>query len=346
MHVSEYDYELPAHRIAQQPADPRDSARLLVSKHRGHIDHRHVRDLPDLLQPGDLVVVNDTKVLPARMLLERSTGGSVEVLLLEPGDDESRRWSALVRPGGRLREGEFLRHPTTGYEVLFHGRSSDADTFIVELCHEGDALAFINSVGRLPLPPYLSGEIEDTDRYQTVYARRPASAAAPTAGLHITHDVMRRLGERGIEMATVELVVGVDTFRPIQTEDPREHVIHSEFYSVPERTLEQVERAERVVAIGTTAVRSLESVATFGDVTGRTQLFIHRGYDWKVVDVLLTNFHMPRTTLLLLVDSFLDGGWREIYDVALEDDYRFLSFGDAMLLERRRGTTDERRGRS
>ena len=346
MHVSDYEYELPANRIAQKPAEPRDSARLLVSSEPGQFQHARVRDLPDLLEPGDLVVVNDTKVLPARLLLERSTGGAVEVLLLEPSDEESRRWSAMVRPGGRLKEGEFLRHSETGREVLFHGRMADGDTFDIELCHQGDALEFIESIGRLPLPPYLSGEIEDSDRYQTVYARRPASTAATTAGLHLTHDLIRRLAERGIEMASVELVVGVDTFRPIQTEDPRKHIIHSEFYSVPEQTMERVESAQRVVAIGTTAVRSLESVATLGERSGRTQLFIHRGYEWKVVDVLLTNFHMPRTTLLLLVDSFVDGGWREIYDLALDRDYRFLSFGDAMLLQRRAQTAYERRGRT
>lgn len=345
MHVSDYDYELPASRIAQVPAEPRDSARLLVSRSGSPLEHRFIRDLPDLLEPGDLVVVNDTKVLPARLLLERSTGGAVEVLLLEPADEASRRWSALVRPGGRLRQGEFLRHPATGREVLFHGRFDDGDTFEVELCHDGDALEFVQSIGRLPLPPYLSGVIDDDDRYQTVYARRPASTAAPTAGLHITHELMDRMRDRGIGFATVELVVGVDTFRPIQTEDPREHVIHSEFYSVPTETMERVEAARRVVAIGTTAVRSLESVAAFGELTGRTQLFIHSGFEWKVVDVLLTNFHMPRTTLLLLVDSFVDGGWREIYDVALDHEYRFLSFGDAMLLERRSGIAHERRGR-
>jgi S-adenosylmethionine:tRNA ribosyltransferase-isomerase len=294
-----------------------------------------VRDLPDYLEPGDLVVVNDTKVLPARLNLQRSTGGAVEILLLEPIDEESRRWEALVRPGGRLKEGEFLRHETTSFEVIFHGRHDNGDTFEVELCHEGDALSFIEMIGKLPLPPYVTGDVEDTNRYQTVYARRPASTAAPTAGLHLTTDLIDRLRDNGVEFATVELVVGVDTFRPIQTEDPREHEIHSEFFSVPEHTLELAEMANRVIAIGTTAVRSLESVATFGELSGRTQLFIHRGYEWKLVDLLLTNFHMPRTTLLLLIDAFTNGTWREIYAAALAHEYRFLSFGDAMLLERR-----------
>lgn len=335
MHVSDFDYELPADRIAQVPAEPRDAARLLVDRGPGRYEHRHVRDLPEYLKPGDLVVVNDTKVLPARLELHRSTGGSVEVLLLEPEDDDSYHWNALVRPGGRLKEGEILRHMDTGSEVLFQGRGREGDTFRVELCHTGDALGFIEKIGRLPLPPYVTGGVEDLERYQTVYARRPASTAAPTAGLHLTQDLISKLGQGGVEFAPVELVVGVDTFRPIQTDDPRDHAIHSEFYSVPPETLEAVSRAERVVAIGTTAVRSLESVATTGQMTGRTQLFIHRGYEWKTVDLLLTNFHMPRTTLLLLVDSFTNGGWREIYQTALAGDYRFLSFGDAMLLERR-----------
>ena len=335
MHVSDFDYELPADRIAQTPVEPRDLARLLVDRGPGHYDHRRVRDLPEYLEPGDLVVVNDTKVLPARLNLLRSTGGAVEVLLLEPVDEDSRRWEALVRPGGRLKECEFLRHQRTGAEVLFHGRRGNGDSFEVELCHDGDALGFIEGIGKLPLPPYVTEDVDDMDRYQTVYARRPASTAAPTAGLHLTQELIRKLRDKGVEFASVELVVGVDTFRPIQTEDPREHEIHSEFYSVPESTLDLADKADRVVAIGTTAVRSLESVATFGESTGRTQLFIHGDYEWKTVDLLLTNFHMPRTTLLLLVDSFTGGGWREIYATALAHDYRFLSFGDAMLLERR-----------
>ena len=335
MRISDFDYELPEDRIAQAPIEPRDAARLHVSLGDGPYEHRNIRDLTDYLHEGDVVVVNDTKVLPARLNLRRSSGGAVEVLLLEPADGDSRRWSALVRPGGRLRQGEFLRHESTGSEVIFLGRRGDGDTFDVELCNDGDPLGFIEKIGSLPLPPYVTSEVSDERRYQTVYARRPASTAAPTAGLHFTADLMRRLRERGVRFAPVELVVGVDTFRPIQTEDPREHVIHSEFYSVPSSTADIVAESERVVAIGTTAVRSLESVATFGELSGRTQLYIHRGYEWKTVDLMLTNFHMPRTTLLLLVDSFTNGDWRDIYQAALELGYRFLSFGDAMLLGRR-----------
>lgn len=333
MHISDFDYDLPADRIAQVPAEPRDSARLLVDRGRTW-DHRRVSDLPEYLRPGDLVVVNDTKVLPARLDLVRSTGGAVEVLLLEPVEDESRRWSALVRPGGRLKDGELLEHPASGRHVTFLGRSTTEDTFEVELHHDGEALEFIEAIGRVPLPPYLTQGLPDTSRYQTVYARRPASSAAPTAGLHLTHGLIQELEDTGVTFASIELVVGLDTFRPISTEDPRDHLIHSEFYSVSPSTMDLVASAERVVAIGTTVVRSLESAATFGTLSGRTQLYIRRGYEWKMVDMLLTNFHMPRTTLLLLVDAFTDGRWREMYQTALEMDYRFLSFGDAMLLDR------------
>lgn len=334
MHISDFDYELPPDRIAQQPVEPRDAARLLVDRGPGSYEHRFVRDLHELLRPGDVVVVNDTRVLPARLHLERSTGGAVEVLLLEAVDESSSRWTALIRPGGRLREGEFMRHRESGSEVVFHGRSHAEGTFEVELCHDGKALDFIERIGRIPLPPYISENISDSDRYQTVYARRAASTAAPTAGLHLTHELIDRIRHRGARFAFVELVVGVDTFRPITSEDPRQHAIHTEFYSVPSETLELVGSAERVIAIGTTAVRSLESAMTFGESSGRTSLFIHRGYEWKTVDVMMTNFHMPRTTLLLLIDSFTNGGWRSLYEVALAAGYRFLSFGDAMLLER------------
>ncbi len=334
MHVSDFDYHLPSERIAQVPAEPRDSAKLFVAVDPERFEHRQVRDLHEYLHPGDVVVVNDTKVLPARLKLERSSGGAVEVLLLEARDEESRSWSALVRPGGRLKGGEVLEHRSTGSKVVFHGRSQDSDTFVVELLHDGNALEFVTRIGSLPLPPYVQGTISNVDRYQTVYARRAASTAAPTAGLHLTRDLIETLTRKGVRFTSVELVVGVDTFRPIQTDDPRDHLIHSEYYNVPEQTMKEVQEAQRVVAIGTTAVRSLESAATSGELSGRTELFIHSDYDWKVVDSVLTNFHMPRSTLLLLIDAFTRGLWRRIYAEALTREYRFLSFGDAMLLDR------------
>jgi S-adenosylmethionine:tRNA ribosyltransferase-isomerase len=337
MHLSEFDYELPESRIAQTPAEPRDSARLLVDRGGAGVDHRHVRDLGDYLEPGDLMVVNDTRVIPARLLVQRSTGAQVEVLLLEALDDDSRRWTALVRPGGRLREGEILHHRESGLEVSFVGRSLDEGSFEIELNHDGDALAFLERCGQMPLPPYLKASQNSSatdERYQTVYSRRPASAAAPTAGLHLTHSLLDSLRAKGVGIAQVELVVGVDTFRPITEEDPLRHSMHSEFYSVSAEVMDRVQKAKRVVAIGTTAVRSLESAAQFNELTGRTKLYIHRGFHWQAVDLMMTNFHMPRTTLLVMIDAFIGSRWREIYQTALDDEYRFLSFGDAMLLNR------------
>jgi len=337
MHRSEFDYELPQTRIAQVPVEPRDSARLLVDRGSSGVEHRQVRDLVDYIEPGDLLVVNDTRVIPARLRLQRASGAQVEILLLETADPESRRWTALVRPGGRLREGEIVHHQSTGSEVAFLGRSVDDGSFEVELGHDGDVLRFLERCGQIPLPPYLEGSHEGSainERYQTVYARRPASSAAPTAGLHFTHELFDALRARGAEIASVELVVGVDTFRPISEDDPLQHRMHSEFYSVLPEVMDQVQRAKRVVAIGTTAVRSLESAAHFDALSGRTKLYIHRGYEWKIVDLLMTNFHLPRTTLLVMIDAFVGGRWRDMYRTALEHEYRFLSFGDAMLLNR------------
>lgn len=343
MQSSEFDYDLPTARIAQVPAEPRDSARLLVDRGSAGVSHRRVRDLVEFLEPGDLLVVNDTKVLPARVLVRRSSGAQVEVLLLEARDPESRRWSALVRPGGRLRENEILRHEESASEILFLGRGDEDGTFMVELCHDGDVLDFLAVCGRMPLPPYLDSGVvppDATDRYQTVYARRPASAAAPTAGLHLTPRLLDDIRTAGVDVAAVELVVGVDTFRPITEDDALHHRMHSEFYDVPAEVMDRVQRARRVVTVGTTAVRSLESAARSGDLTGRTSLYIHRGFDWRVVDVMMTNFHLPRTTLLVMIDAFIGSRWRRLYDIALENDYRFLSFGDAMLLNRHLGSGD------
>lgn len=341
MNLSEFDYQLPEARIAQIPAEPRDAARMLVDLGEAGVRHRHVRDLVEYLEPGDLMVVNDTKVLPARLELHRSSGASVEVLLLEALDEDSRRWSALVRPGGRLREGETLHHHETAREVVFSGRGSDEGTFEVELGHDGDVLAFLEQCGQMPLPPYLAADSvpkNAAERYQTVYARRAASAAAPTAGLHLTSELLATIRNRGVEIVPVELVVGVDTFRPITEDDPLRHAMHSEFFSVSDEVMDKACRADRVVAIGTTAVRCLESAASFGELSGRTKLYIHRGYDWKIVDLMMTNFHLPRTTLLVMVDAFIGSRWRDLYRIAGDDGYRFLSFGDAMLLNRHLST--------
>jgi len=333
MRLDDFDYHLPDERIAQQPAEPRDSARLLVDQGSSAPLHRHVSDLGEFLHEGDLLVVNDTKVIPARLRLARATGGAAEVLLLEPLDDDRRTWEAMVRPSKKLHANEEL---FAGERPLVRvlRRSDAGDTMIVELVGEGDPLSLLQQHGEMPLPPYIFGKLDRPDRYQTVYANEPGSSAAPTAGLHLTSELLDSFAARGVEIARVELVVGLDTFKPISTDDPRDHLIHSERYRVPPATAAACADARRVVAVGTTSVRALESAATFGVAEGRTRLFIHRPYEWTTVDVLMTNFHMPRTTLLMMIDAFVGGRWRTLYDEALRERYRFLSFGDAMLLDR------------
>lgn len=336
MQIADFDYELPQDRIAQTPIEPRDAAKLLVDRGSGAPEHREVRNLPDLLRDGDLLVLNETRVIPARLRLERSTGGAAEVLLLEPWDADRRTWEALARPGGKLAVGEVL--VADGVPLVRMGERTPAgDTFWVELVGDDDPVVLLDRHGEMPLPPYISGWLGDPERYQTVFAREPGSAAAPTAGLHFTGELFDRLAERGISTATVELVVGLDTFQPISTENPLEHPMHTERYRVPPETADACRNAERVVAVGTTAVRALESAARSGGSSGRTDLFIHRRFDWQVVDLMLTNFHLPKTTLLMMIDAFIGPRWRTLYDAALADEYRFLSFGDAMLLDRRAG---------
>jgi S-adenosylmethionine:tRNA ribosyltransferase-isomerase len=333
--LADFDYELPAEAIAQTPIEPRDAARLLVDGGSGAAPlHRRVRDLPLLVQPGDLVVVNDSRVIPARVHLRRDTGGAAEVLLLEPLDGTRRVWEALVRPARRLRAGEVL-FAADGSAVIEVGHRTEAgDTFQVTVLGEPDPLRTLAARGEMPLPPYITTPLADPERYQTVYAAEPGSAAAPTAGLHLTPAVLDGLAESSIEVARVELVVGLDTFQPITEDDPARHRIHSERYAVAPDVLDACRTARRVVAVGTTTARALESAAG-GELSGRTRLFIHRPYEWQVVDVLLTNFHLPRSSLLLMIDAFVGSRWRDLYELALADGYRFLSFGDAMLLDRR-----------
>jgi len=319
-----FDYDLPAAAIAQVPAEPRDAARLLVSLEAGGAAaHLQVADLAELLGPGDLLVLNDTRVLPARLRLRRATGGAVEVLLLEP-DDEPRTWTALVRPGRRLPPGTRVEGP--GLAVVI-GERIDGGRRRVEV--QGS----IAEHGVVPLPPYIHAPLIDPERYQTVYARRPGSVAAPTAGLHLTSALLDRCRAAGAEIARVDLAVGLDTFKPLAVDDLDAHVMHTERYSVPAATMEACGRAQRVIAVGTSTVRALESAAR-GDLEGRTDLFIHGKFDFRVVDVLLTNFHMPRSSLLLLLASFAGDRWRDLYATARREGYRFLSFGDAMLIAR------------
>jgi S-adenosylmethionine:tRNA ribosyltransferase-isomerase len=321
--VHAFDYRLPAGAVAQTPVEPRDDARMLASLDPAvPPQHLRVRDLPGLLGPGDLLVVNETRVLPARLHLRKETGGAVEVLLLEAvGDD---RWEALVRPGARVRPGTALLAPDGSPVVEVGERKGGDGRRLVRLL--ADPFAW----GQVPLPPYVTAPLADAERYQTVYATRPGSVAAPTAGLHLTDAVLRQC-----RTAAVELVVGLDTFRPIAAERVEDHVMHSERYVVPEATMAACEAADRVVAVGTTTVRALETAAATGELEGRTSLFIRDDYRFRVVDVLLTNFHLPRSTLLVLLEAFVGPRWRALYETALAEGYRFLSFGDAMLVARR-----------
>ncbi len=333
MQLSDIDYDLPEDLIAQKPIEPRDSARLLVDLDNSDIRHLAVSDIATLVGPGDVLVVNDTKVLPARLALQRPTGGAAEVLLLEQKSPDGRLWEAMVKPGKKIKEGELLEY--FGKRVVQMGKRTEAgDTFIVEILDE-TPLDLIGRIGSMPLPPYIRGSLKDRDRYQTVYARNPASAAAPTAGLHFTEELLEKIRRTGATIVSVELIVGLDTFKPISVDNPLDHVIHTEYYSVDPDVMEQCRHARRVIAVGTTATRALESAFTTGQLSGRTGLFITPGYTWKIVDVMMTNFHMPKTSLLLMIEAFVGSRWRLLYETAKQERYRFLSFGDAMLIARR-----------
>lgn len=331
MSISDFDYELPDELIAQTAVEPRSAARLLVDQGEASPRHSIVDRLGDELQPGDLVVVNNTKVLPARIFLQRATGGKVELLLLEPLSDG--QWECLLRPGGKLRQEEQLFSADGNPVATVVGRreSPSAATFIVSV-DVPEAMLF--ELGELPLPPYITERPSDPNRYQTVFADRPASAAAPTAGLHLTNELIENLTRSGVRFVEVELIVGIDTFRPVEAELLDDHVMHTESYRVDQKVFDEVAEARRVIAVGTTSTRALESAATRNQLSGRTDLFIRPGYDWKIVDLLMTNFHQPKTTLLVMIESFIGTRWRRLYDEAIAERYRMLSFGDAMLLNR------------
>ena len=334
MRTDRFDYHLPPDRIAQRPAAVRDQALLLVDRGPDHRPlHRRVSDLPGHLGTGDLVVVNDTRVRHARLALRKPTGGAVEVLLLRPLGDG--HWEALVGANRPVTSGVVLtsdNDPAVAVEVLDDLGEGRRRVRIDGL--GSDPESGLQAVGALPLPPYISGPVADDQRYQTVYARHPGSAAAPTAGLHLTPELLDRIVDAGATVAAIQLDVGLATFRPIATEDVTDHTMHTESYRITPAVWDQVSRARRVVAIGTTTVRALESAAATGVLDGDSSLFITPGYDWRAVDLMMTNFHLPRSSLLVLVEAFMGPRWRELYTEALQRDYRFLSFGDAMLLER------------
>lgn len=334
MDTQAFDYELPRERIAQSAVEPRDTSRLLIAR-----DLSEVRfcQLPELLDTGDLIVVNTTRVRHARLAGTRAdTGGRVEILLTRRFDDA--RWEALVRPARRLRTGvtitvgdrtcRLLTDPVDGVATVGFDRTDGLDEMI-------------ETHGRLPLPPYFSGSLDDDERYQTVFARRTGSAAAPTAALHFTDDLVANLGAMGVNLAHVELEVGLDTFRPMAPGSIEDHVIHTETVHVGRDAAAAVAATHaeggRVIAVGTTVVRSLESAAVGAGVVqpyhGPTDLFITPGYRCRVVDAVITNFHAPRTTLIVLIAALMGERWRTVYDHALAHGFRFLSFGDAMYFE-------------
>lgn len=334
MKTSEFDYHLPPELIAQTPIEPRDAARLLqLDRSSGAIGHFHFYDLPDLLQPGDLLVANESRVIPARILAHKAaSGGAVEILLLRRLDEVT--WQALLR-SHRVRVG-------TRIEVR-----PDLIAEVIEISLAGErVLRFsqpiddrLSQLGVMPLPPYIHAPLHDPERYQTIYAHTPGSAAAPTAGLHFTPRLLARLRERDISMIHVTLHVGLDTFKPVETEDIEQHHIHTEYMEVTEETAMRIRQAKeagrRVIAVGTTSVRVLETMGEHGlsACVGDTHLFIYPGYEFRVVDGMITNFHLPKSSLLMLVAAF--AGKEKIdraYAEAIACQYRFYSFGDAMLI--------------
>ena len=352
--LNNYDYALPQGRIAQNPASPRDRSRLLVVTSQDTVEHRHFFDLPNYLRSGDLLVVNDTQVLPARLRGHKSTGGAVEALLLEERGPNC--WLALVKPGKRLPVGTRLKFDAQvpggedaplAAEVVAIDAETGGRLLRFELPRDRDLKRDLDRWGAMPLPPYITDSTAPPERYQTVYAREPGSAAAPTAGLHFTDELLGRLDRAGVGRARVTLHVGVGTFRPVESVDITAHQMHQEWIDVPHETVEKIretrDRGGRVFAVGTTAIRALESAARSGTLEphcGKTDLFIYPGYRWQVVDGLITNFHLPKSSLLMLVGALV-GRDRllDLYRIALDAPadprgmpYRFYSFGDAMLV--------------
>ncbi len=340
MKKSDFYYDLPEELIAQTPLEKRDTSRLMVlDKKTGQVQHKHFYDIIDYLQEGDCLVINDTKVIPARLYGQKTgTGGAVEVLLLK--DLGEGRWECIVYPGRRLKEGANItfgdgRLTATIDKVLETGNR------IISFHYEGIFLEILEELGEMPLPHYIKEHLSDPDRYQTVYCREPGSAAAPTAGLHFTPELMERIREKGVVFAPVTLHVGLGTFRPVKEEEITDHVMHSEQYFITPQSAEIINHARqsghRVIAVGTTSCRTLETVTDENHVThpgtGNTDIFIYPGYIFKGLDALITNFHLPESTLVMLVSAL--AGRENIlnaYRQAVEEKYRFFSFGDAMFI--------------
>ena len=349
MKKSDFYFELPEELIAQTPLERRDSSRLLhLDKRTGQVEHGRFTELADYLREGDCLVLNDSRVLPARLLGCRSTGGSVELVLLR--DLGEGRWECLSRPGRKTKPGTELVFGDG--ELLATVESvAEGGNRIVQFRYDGIFLEVLERLGKMPLPPYIKEELQDSERYQTVYSRELGSAAAPTAGLHFTNELLERIAAKGVEVCYVTLHVGLGTFRPVKEDEIEDHAMHSEFCVIPEVTAAAVTRAKRagrrVVAVGTTSCRTLESFAaqdgTLSACSGWTDIFIYPGYRFKCIDALVTNFHLPESTLIMLV-SALAGRENVLaaYRTAVENRYRFFSFGDAMFIGSGIGEDDKK----
>ena len=341
MKVSDFNYELPLHLIAQHPYDKRDEARLMVlDKTNQTIEHKVFKDVIDYLNPGDCLVINNTKVIPARLYGKKDTGANVEFLLLKRIEGDF--WEAMVRPGSKLKAGAKVLFgdgllKATVLEVLENGNRR------VEFEYEGIFNEILDQIGLMPLPPYITEATkEDNSKYQTVYAKYDGSAAAPTAGLHFTEDLLKKIKEKGVEVANVTLHVGIGTFRPVKVENVEEHQMHSEHYYIKQEDVDKInnvkKNGKRVIACGTTSCRVLESVADengmMKEVEGDTSIFIYPGYKFKCIDSLITNFHLPESTLIMLVSTLAGKDFiMNAYNEAVKEEYKFFSFGDAMIIK-------------
>jgi len=340
MKLSDFNYDLPKELIAQDPLEKRSDSRLMVlHRNTGEMEHRTFDRVGEYLEPGDILVMNDTRVIPARLLGKKEdTGAAVEILLLKRLDDA--RWEAIVRPGKKLRPGARVSFGE-GRLTAEIEEVRDEGNRVIRFTYDGIFEEILDELGQMPLPPYITHQLKDRERYQTVYAKHEGSAAAPTAGLHFTKELLQELEQKGIETAFVTLHVGLGTFRPVKTENILEHHMHTEFCCINEETAEKINRVKarggRVIAVGTTSVRTLESMTDEEGVlhAGKrdTDIFIYPGYTFRIVDSLITNFHLPESTLLMLVSAFYDREKiLEAYRSAVEEKYRFFSFGDAMLI--------------
>lgn len=339
MNTSDFYYDLPKKLIAQTPVEPRDSSRLLVlGRNSGNIEHKHFYDIIDYLDEGDCLIANDSRVIPARIFGTKDTGANVEFLLLK--QVSGNKWETLCKPGKKAKAGAKFTFGGGIMEAEVVEVKDDGNRIVNFKCYE-NFFAALDKIGQMPLPPYITEKLKDKERYQTVYSNELGSAAAPTAGLHFTEELMDKIKNKGVNIGYVTLHVGLGTFRPVKVEDVTKHKMHSEHYELPEETAnlirETKKNGKRVIAVGTTSCRTLESVASqFGEIKacdGWTDIFIYPGYDFKVLDGLITNFHLPESTLIMLVSAF--AGYDNImnaYKTAVDEKYRFFSFGDAMAI--------------